>query len=281
MADPEQEPEATPPQAPAAQDPASTPSAPRKSALEAETDYSKYEIRSKVEILYLLRRMLNDGSLITVYFNLGKDFLLTSLVDVAEDGKTMVLDLGSNSEMNRRAVEADKLICVSTLGKVKIQFTLAGAERRIYDKRDAFFCAVPDSLVRVQRREYYRLATPLGNPLSCQIPIPADAGGPARNLEAIIVDISGGGMAVMVPPDDVHFQPDAEFANCRIDLPEVGSIIATLRVHNLYDVSLTNGKTSKRSGCQFVKLPGAMVSLIQRYIFKVERERKAREAGLL
>jgi len=35
-----------------------------------------------------------------------------------------------------------------------------------------------------------------------------------------------------------------------------------------------------RSGCQFIDLPGAMVNLIQRYIFKVERERKARAQGL-
>ena len=42
-----------------------------------------------------------------------------------------------------------------------------------------------------------------------------------------------------------------------------------------------NSTVAKRAGCQFVDLPGQMLTLIQRYIIRVERERKARETGMM
>jgi len=36
----------------------------------------------------------------------------------------------------------------------------------------------------------------------------------------------------------------------------------------------------RRAGCEFMNLPGPMQTLIQRYIIKIERERKAHESGL-
>ena len=267
---------APPPESP----PEETPQAPRKSPLESADDYSKHEIRSKTEILYILRSMAESGVLITVYFNQGNDFLLTSLLDIAADGSTLVLDVGSNAEMNRRALQSEKLICIGSHRKVKVQFSLNGVDEISFEGRKAFLGNVPDSMARVQRRDFYRLTTPRGNPLLCHIPV-QEADGSSTIIDAVVVDISGGGLAVIVPPDDVHFQPDREFPNCSLSLPGVGNIAGTLRVLKIYEETLANGKIHKRSGCQFVKLPVPMMTLIQRYIIKVDSERRARELGLL
>jgi len=76
------------------------------------------------------------------------------------------------------------------------------------------------------------------------------------------------------------FEADMEFPNCVVDLPEIGVITVTLKVRNLYEITLRSGQRSKRSGCQFVNLIPAAQNIIQRYITKIERERKARESGL-
>ena len=256
--------------------PPESPTAARKSALETDEDYSKYAVTSRTEIVYILRAMKESGALITIYFNHGRDFLLTSLLDVANDGHTIALDLGSSMEMNRRALESEKLICISSLGKVKIQFVLAGVDRIKFGKGEAFEGAVPDSLVRLQRREYYRVTTPLAERLVCRIPIPRE-----EALDLQVIDISAGGVALIVPADNRHVQTDAEFADCRIDLTNVGSITTRLRVRNIHELTLANGKTLTRSGCVFVKPPGTMVRLVQRYIMQIERERKLREMGEL
>lgn len=248
----------------------------RSSALDVEDDYSKYEVHSRTEILSILRGMQQQGSLITFYFNQGYDFLLTSLLDISADGKTLVFDYGSNTEMNRRVLQTDKINCVSSKEKVKIHFVLHGVDPVKFEGRDAFLGNVPDSLVRLQRREFYRMSMPVANPIKCQIPLP-QRDGSIRSIEAVLVDISGGGVGLTVPPDNGIFKVNAEFANVSISLPNAGLISATMRVRNLYDVTMPNGRIHQHAGCQFIKLPGPMITLIQRYIIQVERERKARE----
>ncbi len=240
-------------------------------------DYTKYLLHGKTEVLFVLRALQASVDRITVYFNNGEDFLLTSVIEVDDNGLT--LDFGSDAAMNRRALAADKFFCVTSHDKVRVQFLLRGLKRVEAADGPAFRAELPDGVLRLQRREYYRLTTPIARPLKCQVPIPGPDGRQQR-VEVSIVDISGGGLAVMVPPVGVDFRPDMEFPNCRIELPEVGFIVATLQVRNLFVVTLRSGEHVSRAGCQFLDLPGPMLTLVQRYIVKVERERKARETGL-
>jgi c-di-GMP-binding flagellar brake protein YcgR len=241
------------------------------------SDYTKYLLRTRNDVIFVLRGLTASADRITVYFNDGKDFFLTSVIAVDDDGLT--LDYGNHAEMNQRALSAEKLFCVTSHQKVRVQFLLRGLKRVDAKDGPAFRAGLPDAVLRLQRREYYRLTTPIARPLKCEIPVPTPDGG-FRKAEINIIDISGGGLAVMVPPVGMEFTPGMEFPNCRIALPEVGIIIATLQVRNLFDVTLRSGSQVSRAGCQFVNLPGPMLTLVQRYIIKVERERKARETGL-
>jgi c-di-GMP-binding flagellar brake protein YcgR len=240
-------------------------------------DYSEYLLHGKSEILFVLRGLLASTDRITIYFNEGRDFFLSAVIAVDDDGLT--LDYGSTQEINDRAIKADKVFCITQHEKVRIQFLLHGLKKVDFQGRPAFRAALPESVLRLQRREYYRLTTPIVNPLKCQIPVKM-ADDSATTIAVNIVDISGGGIAIIVPPPDVPFEADMRFPNCRIELPEVGMLVATLQVRSVFDVTLRSGARVKRAGCQFINLPGPMLTLVQRYIIKVERERKARESGI-
>jgi c-di-GMP-binding flagellar brake protein YcgR len=97
------------------------------------------------------------------------------------------------------------------------------------------------------------------------------------SVEADVVDISGGGLAITVPPNGIVFEPDMEFADCRLMLPEVGPIATALRVRNLFRITNRDGSVVLRAGCEFLNLSASMASSIQRYILRTERERNARE----
>lgn len=240
-------------------------------------DYTEYLLRNRSEVLFVLRGLLADTDRITAYFNEGRDFLLTAVIAVDEDGVT--LDYGSNAEMNQRALKAERVFCITSHERVRIQFLLHGLRQVEFQGRPAFRAALPDNLLRLQRREYYRLTTPIARPLKCRIPL-TSTGGAGTTVEVNVIDISGGGLAIMVPPAGMPFEPGMEFPNCRIDLPEVGILIATLEVRSVFEVTLRSGTQVTRAGCQFLNLPGPMLTLVQRYIIKVERERKARESGI-
>lgn len=79
-----------------------------------------------------------------------------------------------------------------------------------------------------------------------------------------------------MPPGEPRLEADTLLANCRIELQHIGKVIATMQVCSAYDVTLVSGKILKRSGCQFIKLPDAMASLIPRYIITVDREHRNR-----
>lgn len=240
-------------------------------------EFSQYLLRTKGEMFTVFRGLIEHVAQLTLFFNEGRDMLLTSLVSYSDAG--LVLDFGASAEMNRKALEADKLFCAAKLDKVKIQFILRGVKRIDADGRPAFLAPLPDSLLRLQRREYYRLLTPIARPLKCTIDFPV-VGGSTHRIESNVADISGGGVCLTGLPSHLPLEKDMELPGCTIGLPEVGSIAAALRLRSVEEVISHSGARSKRAGCEFMKLTGPMATLIQRYIIKTERERKARESGM-
>ena len=241
-------------------------------------EYDRFMLRAHAEIVAVLHGLYEKISQITVFFNEGQDLLITTVAAVADDH--LVLDYGPSGEMNRKALEAKKHFCVTTLDKVRVQFILRDFEKIEHEGRPAFRCALPDEVLRLQRREFYRLVTPILHPLHCLMPIALPDGGQILH-EANVFDISGGGMGIAAPPEQIPFAADMSFPGCRVDLPEIGTVEGTVRVRSLFEIILRSGARVRRAGCEFVNLPGPMMTLIQRYIIKVERERKARESGLL
>jgi c-di-GMP-binding flagellar brake protein YcgR len=241
-------------------------------------DHSQYLLRSKAEIVYVLRGLVAGKDHITVYFNEGQNFLLSTVLQV--DDNDVILDFGADPETNRLALIAEKLFCVTSHEKIRIQFVLRGLREINFQGASAFIGPLPDSILRLQRREYFRLTTPIVHPIKCQIPVSGDENAETVVMEANVIDISGGGLAMMVPPVGLSFTAGDVYENCQVELPEVGVVQTTLEVRNVFDVALRSGAQVTRAGCQFVNLPGPMLTLIQRYILKVERERKARESGL-
>lgn len=255
----------------------STPAQKMAAELLSADEFSQYMLNSKNEMFAVFRGMVEHVSQVTMFFNEGRDMVLTSMISYNDNG--LFMDLGASSEMNRKALEAKKLFCVTQVDKVKIQFILRGLNRVETKGGPAFFAALPDSVLRLQRREYYRLTTPIARPLKCILALPPAADGERRIIEANVGDISGGGVGVISIPLDVPLEPGLELG-CKIDLPEVGMVAGAVVIRSVFESLTRSGIKSKRAGCAFLKLPGPMLTLIQRYIIKVERERKARESGM-
>ena len=242
-------------------------------------DFAQYLLRDAVEIEHVLRNLIRRRAMVTAYINGSRDFMLTTVLDVDDQAGTLVLDVPADEVQQRRAQNADALICITQLDNVKIQFPVGGVSSATHQGHPAFVASLPDRLLRLQRREYFRLTAPVSHSLVCQIPVPGEEG-PPSTFEARVLDISGGGVAIVVPPEGVEFKPDTEFASCQIQLPDSGTVTARLRIRNVFRVTNRNGISMLRAGCEFVDLSDRVASVIHKYILKVERERSARERGL-
>lgn len=253
---------------------------PAKLEFEQADIYSKYLLRSRTEIIFVLRAVQQKGSLITVYFNEGHSFLLTSLLEVDAERGMLVFDVSSDQEMNVRALKADHFVLNTSLDKVKVQFALKHLELTQHGGRPALRGAIPETVLRLQRREYYRLSTPIAAPVQCRLTAQR-ADGTSVAHELPLLDISGGGICLMVNAENKEdFRPETAFRDCRIELPEEGVLVCNLLVRNAFEVTTKTGNHHLRVGCEFDDLPGTRLSMVQRYITRIERERKARATGL-
>ncbi len=233
-------------------------------------DASKYLVESGKEIAYILRAIMHKGERITAHFNQGNDLILTTIIDVSLEDDWVILDYGASEALNRKLLDAHKIIFITSQDKVRVQFSSNHVEKVSYEGRPAFKIRLPDSLIKLQRREYFRLTTPISKPLACVFPL---EGG--DNAHLTIVDISIGGVGVMNPPKGFQFEIGKTYQGCYFVLPDLGTIVATLQIRNAFEITMKNGAHAMRAGCMFVNLPGTMQSMIQRYIIKLERERRA------
>jgi len=236
-------------------------------------DDERYLVYNRREIAGILRDLAKQREMLTAVFAHGHGMVPTSVVDVDFDRDAVYLDIGPDEVTNRSLLSSERTIFVSSAGGIKIQWISTLIHSVKYDGSQAFKIALPNELQRIQRREYFRLDTPIVNPLICRVPQ-----GNASLLRLPVANISAGGIAVNLTdvPDSV-VETGAEFHECKIDLPEIGEIQVDLQVRSIWSVALKNDVLTQRAGMAFTRQRAATPTLIQRYIIKLERDRLAAE----
>ncbi|HNC17637.1 MAG TPA: flagellar brake protein [Accumulibacter sp.] len=243
-------------------------------------EYGQYFLHAKVEVLAVLRSLAQKKSLVSAYFNHGRSLLLTSILHVAGETDELIFDIGNDSEINRQVLQATNLVLTAVIDSVKVQFLLHKLTDYRLGSRPVFRASLPDKVLRLQRREFFRLTTPVAKPVKFVSTLRRPDGS-VMTVEAPLLDISGGGVGLMATPKLAEMLPRGTLLKeSRITLPDEGMLTANLCVCNQIDVTTRSGARHVRVGCEFVGLPGARMSMVQRYITRIERERKARLSGL-
>lgn len=242
---------------------------PLKIEVLSSTRDEQYRITSPREIEFILHNIAKGGSRIALYYSDADDFILTLLLGVDSTG--LWLEQRPTAAENQPVLDSHKLIFVSSHFQVKVQFTAEQATATTYKGQPAFFIKLPPSIYRLQRREYFRLTTPVSDPLRCVIPVEEVAERHAH--EVTIMDISGGGVGLTCEEQDAVLVPGQTYTHCKIDLLDVGEFTGTIEVKNLVLLSTPSGETVRRAGCEFKNLDGASTILLQRYVTTMQRNK--------
>jgi len=115
----------------------------------------------------------------------------------------------------------------------------------------ALHAPIPKEMLRLQRREYFRLKVPLAHKISCQLQAEDLARKPVQ-LSASVIDIGAGGVAVMLAPGAGELVIGGKLPGCRLSLPEGDPIELTLEVRNISRQTQRNGTELLRVGLRFV-----------------------------
>jgi c-di-GMP-binding flagellar brake protein YcgR len=234
-----------------------------------------YQVHSHREILSLLRGIQDSRQLLSLIINGGTEVIVTSILEVDEKKNKLYIDQAPSALLNQRVIESDDIEFSSSLDKIRITFFSSKVNACTQADRPAFCIDLPQVLIRLQRREYFRVNISSAQTVSCKLML--DSG----IHVAQVVDISGGGIALLDEHHQLITDVGHEYPNCHLDFGEYGSIHVTLQIRNSQDLSLNSGKTNRRVGCEFQGLTPSMLTLIQRFIMHLERQRNARMTGMV
>lgn len=239
---------------------------------EPETPESEQYLNyARREIISVLEEVAENNLLLTVYFNQGEEHFVTNLLQINPEFEELVFDAAPSDAVTARLLQSKRSTFVTFIDQIKVQFHAQHIEPTTFEGGAALRMRLPDSVMRLQRRNFFRVPTPRGKPLVCEVPVPG-----GKTTQFTIRDLSVGGMALIAGPAQAAFAPGMVIHKCRIDLPDHGNFDVSLEIRNNKGPATTGAEAGQnRYGCQFLNLPGPVVSLVQRYINQLERARRA------
>jgi len=235
---------------------------PEAPALERFWTYSKFEIDA------LIARLRDERAPMTLYWGNDGEFAVSQVMKVDALRNEVHFDLPSQPQQQAQLLDATELVCVAFVEHIKMQFTVEAPRRSSSGGFPTFQTSLPERILRLQRREYYRVRTPETLSASCLVPYSGDR---AQYELLRVLDLSVGGMAMLAYPQ--HFDPSDPVAihRCYLDLPGVGTVSVCMRVAHVDTAD--DGKT-RRCGCEFVDLSPQARMMLQRYVHKISVEQR-------
>lgn len=234
-----------------------------------EQDLERYLVHDKLEIVSILRTLQTQREKVSMHWE-GDGFALSLVLAVNPEFEEMVFDSNNDTASNRRLMRAERITLVAVTNGVKVQFNARNPDVTTFDGLPALRMRLPDIVLRLQRREFFRIPTPL----LCTLALEEE--GRLRALELRVADVSLGGLALIADKAPPKVECGQLLQDCRINLGTLGVIAPSLMVVNITESRTRSGAVQKRIGCSFDKLPRHVESQVSRYIAQVERERRAR-----
>ncbi|MBS1144788.1 MAG: flagellar brake protein [Proteobacteria bacterium] len=235
---------------------------------EAEIE-DRFHITGVRPVAFMLAGFARDAVPFSVSFRAGSEMLLTTLLDAQPEKGLLIFDCSGSNELNRHFLQSEHNVFVGRPGGIHVQFVTGRALEMLYGGRKAFSVALPKFLVRLQRRETFRIDAPVGRPLQFFGRL---SDGRLLNVPVHDISVAGLGTTAMNPPEGLA--SGEHLANCHFALPDdKHELFFNATVCHLTPNVGRSGMQQWRVGLRFDDLPSAENNRIQRYIARVERER--------
>lgn len=231
-------------------------------------DKEQYLKRGRLSVMAELRDLLQNQTPVRISHPRAQ--FITRLLSV--DETSLVFDFGSNDYDNQLAKEAYDLLIIAETKGARLEFNLASLAAIEYEGKAAFTSQLPDKLWKIQRREFFRVGTPLNPIFRCYIPWPDGSGEGRLRLQ----DLSLGGIVVL--SDDTipeSLKCGDIIKKMRLDMGEYGQFVVDTQLITIGNHSKVGAKcetiVTPRLSLRFLSLNAAQERELQQVIFSLER----------
>lgn len=243
-------------------------------------DDSPFRVYSRREIVSLVTSMMERNQLLNLLIKGGAESIITSILDVDEADDSIIIDAAPTTSLNDSIIQSNRISFEAIYNNIRITFNVDKAQECIFQKRPALKIAIPESLIRLQRREYFRISTPVAKPLHVTFRV-TKPDGTFATIVTQLNNISAGGVGITDDKMQLKTTLGHIYEDCSLELSDNTLVTVKLQIRDAKETKLTSGKTVMRLGCEFIDLPRAVLAAIQRFITKLEREQNAKAAGMI
>jgi len=234
-------------------------------------DLAKYLVRSPKQVFNYLKMLSKERCLISAGFGEGeKDTFLTAIIKIDEKKQTLTIDCGPKEYLNKRLLDSAIIKCSTEYQGIKVLFEGRRVKKSGTSSNPSFLIPVPKSLFWIQRRQFYRVKSPLSKGSHCIITIQDPETKEDQQIPLTLNDISVSGIAIQNKSKALanYFEPTKELYNCQLILENETELTLDLEVRH---VSNHNIKP-ERVGCYITNSTPRIESTIMRYMQNIERE---------
>jgi c-di-GMP-binding flagellar brake protein YcgR len=228
----------------------------------------------RLEISKFLRSIEEKKSLMKIYIQQRAVAVSATILNVDPENSAIILEDSAEGDL-KGLHENEDVSYEITLDSARILFSSQEVSPCEHDNRPALRLSLPKSLMRIQRRDSYRLDAPVTDPATCRITLPGNAG----TVSLQVKDISTGGVSVVDNQQMLGSSTGALYSSCQLDLPGTGTLSVKLQVMRFMSEALPFEQESRHVGCKFVDLHNSTEIQVQNYISSLERAINAKRRG--
>ena len=225
----------------------------------------EFRITAPREVAAMLRQLC-DGS-VQVNLNASDGSVVCATVWAMDaDRGSLGFNVDASDPALNGVLESQEVVVVAYLESVKLQFDVQNLVLVHGPRGCVLNCAYPRELFRFQRRNAYRVRTPLRNSPVARLRHTDIA---EMQLALRVVDLSIGGCALFLPDDVPPMTIGGVMNQVELDVDADTRLSVNIRLQHV--TKLGAEARGVRLGCEFVRPDAGALRSLQRYIDQAQK----------
>lgn len=135
------------------------------------SDESPYWLNTKVDIAYTLSALQKSRTIMTARMEAGGISFVAVVLEVHAEKNYLLLDAPANDKDKARIEAGKSLSLDGSMDGARIAFKSESPELTSLAGQAAIRLDLPQRVLKVQRRAYYRASIPFRRPITCSVPL--------------------------------------------------------------------------------------------------------------
>lgn len=230
-----------------------------------------FRITHPKEIGNVLRQLMNRKDFLTVECGNRPHRIVTRILDVDQNAGLFLYDGSAEQIYNRSLLVSEENYFSATQDGIRVQFVSGRPEQHEFEGAFAFRSQLPESLYRMQRREFFRAETPLMKPYRCKANLPDK-----RQVAFDIFDLSLNGVGLRSKDPTLGGLPiGTVLSKVVLDCGTLRMVEIDLKITYLHNIR-SHIDPLYHLGCHFENFPKLRETELQRMITSLELTRRGR-----